>query len=239
MNRFSLLMFAFATAQGASPAPAQSLPPINPKNFVAEVEHPYFPLEPGTTYYYEGTDGSNVVEVTHKTKRILGVRCTEVRDRAYDADGLLIEDTLDWYAQDRKGNVWYFGEDTIEFIRDENGDVIDTDTFGTWLAGKNGALPGFIMLAYPVKGAQYPQEIAPGVAEDMAKVLGFVKSVKVPYGRFRNVLQTAEWSPLAPGVLDHKYYARGIGFIRSEVVEGGDEVSVLVGITTDDDDDDD
>ncbi len=237
MRRFSLVVCGLATALAVTPLAAQIGLPINPQDFVREVDNPYFPLEPGTAYFYEGTEGSNVVEVTHKTKKILGVRCTEVRDRAYDEDGLLVEDTLDWYAQDRDGNVWYFGEDTIEYLRDDDGNVIGTSTAGTWRAGKDGALPGFIMLADPQAGDQYQQEVAPGVAEDMAEVLGYVKKVTVPYGRFRNVLLTAEWTPLAPGVLDHKYYARGIGFIRSVVVEGGDEVSELVDIRTDDDDD--
>ena len=39
----------------------------------------------------------------------MGVTCIVVRDTV-DIDGVLIEDTVDWFAQDVEGNVWYFGE---------------------------------------------------------------------------------------------------------------------------------
>src|SRR5262245_30373856 len=85
---------------------------INPDNFVHKIDNPFFPLQPGTTFTYKSTDGSevDVVTVTHQTKTILGVTCVVVNDNSY-VDGKLAETTLDYYAQDKAGNVWYFGED--------------------------------------------------------------------------------------------------------------------------------
>jgi hypothetical protein len=200
---------------------------IDPGNFVSKVDNLYFPLEPGTTYVYRGeTEGvptRDVMAVTTDTKVILGVTTIVVRDQAYE-DGVLVEDTFDWYAQDKAGNVWYFGEDTKEL--DENGNVISTE--GSWEAGVNGAEPGIIMEANPKKGDKYQQEFAADVAEDMAQVIGFEDSFCVRYGCFDNVLVTKEWTPLEHGVVENKYYAPGVGFIYSEMVKGGDEFSELV-----------
>jgi len=201
-----------------------------PSGWIAEVTNPYFPLHPGTTFHYTGeTDGipsTDDMEVTRQTKVILGVRCTVVHDRVY-TNGVLSEDTLDWYAQDTSGNVWYFGEDTKEL--DSNGNV--TSTEGSWLAGVNGAHQGIIMEAHPRVGDHYQQEFAAGVAEDMAQVLGLHKSACVMYGCFDDLLLTKEWSPLEKGVTEHKYYARDVGFVLVDVVKGGDEHSELVSIT--------
>jgi hypothetical protein len=216
------MLFATAIPVGATP-----LLQIDPGNFVREVTNPYFPLTPGTTYTYrgesEGVPTRNVTTVTSDTKVILGVTTIVVHDQAYE-DKVLIEDTFDWYAQDVDGNVWYFGEDTKEL--DEKGNVISTE--GSWEAGVNGAEPGIIMLANPKKGDKYQQEFAPGVAEDMAQVIGFEASFCVQYGCFENVLVTKEWTPLERGVIEYKYYAPGVGFIYGVMVKGGDEDTELV-----------
>ena len=209
--------------------PGDKEPPldIDPGDFVRQVDNEFFPLKPGTTLIYRGeSDGVPLreeVQVTRQTKKILGVTCIVVHARVFE-EGVLIEDTFDWYAQDKEGNVWYFGEDTKEL--DENGNVISTE--GSWQAGVNGAQPGIIMQAHPRKGDRYQQEIALGVAEDMAKVLGFKDSLCVAYGCFEDVLWTKEWTPLEKGVVEYKYYAEGIGFIHSVMVKGGDEQIELV-----------
>ena len=209
------------------PVGAMSALQIDPGNFVSKIDNPYFPLTPGTTFTYRGeTEGvptRNVTIVTNDTKVILGVTTTVVHDQVYE-NGVLAEDTFDWYAQDKAGNVWYFGEDTKEL--DENGNVISTE--GTWEAGVNGAEPGIVMEANPKKGDKYQQEFAADVAEDMAQVIGFVDSFCVSYGCFNNVLVTKEWTPLEKGVVENKYYAKGVGFIYSEMVKGGDETLELV-----------
>ena len=240
----AILMMALAMAMpvGAKSIAAAPRSQIDPNDFVKKIDNPYFPLVPGTTFIYRGEkDGAptrDVMKVTHQTKVILGVTTTVVHHLSYE-EGVLVEDTFDWYAQDKAGNVWYFGEDTKEL--DENGNVISTE--GSWQAGVDGAQPGIIMEANPKKGDQYQQELAPGVAEDMAKVIGFKDSLCVKYGCFEDVLVTKEWSPLEPGVVENKYYAKGVGFIFSEMVQGGDEQSELVRIRrqqteTDDEDDD-
>ena len=180
---------------------------------------PLIPTEVRT----EGVPTRDVTTVTSDTKVILGVTTIVVHDQAYE-DGVLVEDTFDWYAQDKDGNVWYFGEDTKEL--DENGNVISTE--GSWEAGVDGAEPGIIMEANPKKGDKYQQEFAPDVAEDMAQVIGFEDSFCVPYGCFEDVLVTKEWTPLEKGVVENKYYAQGVGFLSAVMVKGGDEQTELV-----------
>jgi hypothetical protein len=194
-------------------------PVINPTDFLSPAEiasypNPYFPLVPGTTYRYQGQteEGTEVneVRVTRDTKQILGVTTMVVRDIVW-LDGILKEDTLDWYAQDRTGNVWYFGELTLSY---ENGELAGIE--GSWEAGKEGGKPGIIMKAQPQVGDAYRQEFSPGVVEDAAKVLALNKSVTVPYGSFTNCLKTSEFTPIEPDSMDspdNKFYAPGVGFV--------------------------
>jgi len=186
---------------------------------VAKIDNRYFPLMPGTAFIYQGgTKGGierNEVYVTHQTKQILGVICTEVRDRV-SVDGKLVEETLDWYAQDKDGNVWCFGEEAKEY---ENGVVVSTE--GSWEAGIDGAKPGIIMEANPQIGGSYRQEYYKGKAEDMATVLSLNESVSVPYGSFKNCLKTKDFTPLEPGIIENKYYSAGVGVVLTIMVEGG------------------
>ncbi len=142
-------------------------PGIVPTAFVREIDNPYLPLTPGLTLIYEGvSDGERErveVTVTSETKQVMGVTATVVRDRAF-AGGELVEDTFDWFAQDRQGNVWYFGEETAEY---KGGEVVTRA--GSWEAGVDGARPGIVMLAEPQVGDTYRQEYYEGEAEDMAR----------------------------------------------------------------------
>jgi hypothetical protein len=200
----------------------------DPAAFVDKIDNKYFPLPVGTTFIFEGTakGGSERVEVfvSPQTKKILGVITAVIRDRV-TVDGKLVEETFDWYAQDKDSNVWYFGEDAKEY---RDGVVVNTE--GSWEAGVNGAQPGIIMEANPKVGDSYHQEYAKGVAEDMAQVLSLKETSSVPYGSFDNLLMTKEWSALKPGIVEHKYYASGVGQIRSTMVQGGTEQSKLVEI---------
>jgi hypothetical protein len=184
-------------------------PVIDPANFVATVDNPFFPLVPGTTFVYEGQtpDGLEHDEfaVTHNTRVILGVTCTEVHDTV-TTNGRLTEDTLDWFAQDVDGNVWYFGESTHEL---DDGLISTID--GSFMAGVNGAKPGIVMEAHPAIGDFYRQEFDLGNAEDFAEVVGLSDSVTVPYGSFTNCLNTRETTPLEPDLHEHKFYASGVG----------------------------
>ena len=180
-------------------------PQINPADFTTTIDNKYFPLKLGTTFVYEGGAEHGEMTVTYHTKKVMGVECVVVDDRAWEA-GQLVEQTYDWFAQDNKGNVWYFGEDTKEY---ENGKVVSTK--GSWEAGVDGAKPGIIMQADPKVAESYRQEYYPGEAMDMARVLSLNASVTVPYGSFDHVLETKEWTPLQPGFFEKKYYVRGVG----------------------------
>jgi len=213
-------------------------PDINPDDFVdgdgkpLPINNQYWPLTPGTTFIYEAEteDGLevNVVHVTDETKEILDVTCTVVLDLVYVEDALT-EQTYDWFAQDAVGNVWYFGEDTKEY--DEDGNVISTE--GSWEAGVDGAKPGIVMEADPQPGDSYRQEYYQDVAEDMGKVLRLNASVSVAYGDFEDCLKTKEWTPLDRGVVEHKYYAPGVGLVLVTELKGKSVRVELVDITTD------
>jgi hypothetical protein len=190
--------------------------------FVGRVTNPWFPLQRGTTYVYtgvkDGRRGRDVVRVTHEQKMIRGVRCTAVSDLLY-LDDHLAERTTDWYAQDRAGNVWYFGEATAEL--DQAGQV--TSREGTWRAGVDGARAGIFMPVHPKVGKSYRQEYYKGHAEDHFAVVSVSESVVVPYTAATHALLTKEWTPLEPDTLDHKTYIRGVGLAKEEAVKGGDE----------------
>jgi hypothetical protein len=200
-------------------------PIIDPAHFVAKIDNPFLPLTPGTTLVYEGKTekGNEHVEfqITQKKKVILGVTCTEVRDTV-TVDGVLAEDTLDWFAQDRDGNVWYFGELAQEF---EEGQLVSVE--GSWRAGVNGAKPGIVMKAHPHVGDLYRQEFALGIAEDMALVLSLDESITIGSRTFRHVLKTKDFSPIKPGAIEHKFYLRDVGLVRSVDVSTGNHVDLI------------
>jgi hypothetical protein len=204
-------------------------PVIDSANFVATIDNSYFPLVPGTTFIYEGQTDAGLEHdeffVTRNTKVILGVTCVEVHDTV-TVDGELTEDTLDWFAQDTEGNVWYFGENSKQVA---DGLVVGLE--GSWTAGVDDAKPGIIMKAHPAVGDVYRQEFALGTAEDVAQVLSLTESVTVPYGAFQNCLETAETSPLEPDALENKFYHKGIGNVLTHDVVTGETLQ-LVQITT-------
>ncbi len=220
----ALLALACVAALGAWPAGA-----VAPPQFAARVDNPWFPLRPGTTFVYRGVkDGEparDVVFVTRRTHVIDGVRCTVLEDRLY-LNGRLAERTTDWYAQDRVGTVWYFGEQTAEL--DAKGRV--TSTEGTWQAGVHGASAGVYMPAKPSVGQTFSQEHYAGHAEDRFQVLSLDAAVSTPATRSKRALLTKEWTPLEPGVVDHKLYVRGIGMVKEETVKGATERLALVSV---------
>jgi hypothetical protein len=204
-------------------------PHIRPTDFSPRVDNPWFPLTPGRTLVYTGTkDGRKALDLvvaTSRTRVIGGVRTRVVEDRLY-LDNVLEERTSDYYAQDRCGNVWYFGEDTAAL--DRHGRVVDTE--GTWHAGVDGAQPGVFMQAHPQLGRKFRQEWYRGHAEDVFKVIDRSAPATVPYGSFGHALRTAEWTALEPDVLDNKDYVRGIGEVAEVSVKGPREALGLVEI---------
>jgi hypothetical protein len=201
-------------------------PVLDPGDFVSVIDNPYLPWTVGSTWTYEGetADGTErtVVTVTDQTKEIIGIPATVVRD-SVSLDGELIEDTYDWYAQDKEGNVWYLGEDSTEY---ENGKPAGTQ--GSWEAGVDGALPGIVMPATPTVGDAYRQEYLAGEAEDLAEVIAVGQSATVPAGSYEDVAVMREWNPLEPDVVEEKSYAPGVGQVSERMTVGGDEVADLV-----------
>lgn len=173
---------------------------------------------------FEGGDERVEVTVTHETKVILGITATVITDQVF-VGGALAEDTIDWYAADNAGNVWYLGEQTAEY---ENGEI--TTTAGSWEAGVDGAQPGIAMLANPQVGDTYRQEFYAGEAEDLGEVHALGENVEVPYGSYQGVLVTEDWTPLEPDIHERKWYAPDVGVVFEETVQGGSGTLSLVDV---------
>jgi hypothetical protein len=204
-------------------------PTIDPANFVGTIDNRYLPFVPGTAFHYRGVRGrtpqTDDEVVTHRTRQILGVTSTVVRDTVSE-HGTPVERTYDWYAQDKQGNVWYMGEDSLEL---KHGRFVKASD--SWESGVHGARPGIIMPGDPRPGDAYRQEYyPPGKALDLARVLRGGASLAVPYGAFDGVLVTSERSPLEPQT-EQKYYAPGVGEIKEQVVKGHHEQFALVSVT--------
>jgi hypothetical protein len=186
-------------------------------------------LKPGRTLVYTGTKdrkkARDTFTATSRTKLVDGVTTRVVEDRLY-LNNVLEERTSDYYAQDRCGNVWYFGEDTATL--DRKGGVIDTE--GSFHAGVDGAQPGVFMQANPEVGRLFRHEWYEGHAEDTFRVLSLSAPVTVPYGTFPDALKTEETTALEPDVVDNKYYAKGIGEVEEVSVQGPVEKLELVAI---------
>ena len=196
----------------------------------APIDNQYWPLSPGMIFVFtnESRDGceAELFEVTNQQKSDFKppydtILATEIHDRSWlseecDGNYSLIETTKDWYAQDKAGNIWYFGEETESYDHDQC-----PSTAGTWVAGSDGAEPGVIMLADPKAGDSYQQEFAAGAAEDMAKVLRLNATVTTDAGAFESCLETKEWSPLEPGAIEHKFYCPdGGGLLLIQELKG-------------------
>ncbi len=208
---------------------------IDPANFKSPAEtqvggNKYFPLVIGTvmTYRNEEDNEDIVVTVTDRTRVIEGVTTIVVQD-VVSIEGERIEDTDDYYVEDRDGNVWYFGEVAQNF---EDGFL--TDLEGSFVAGENGAQAGIIMLADPMVGDVYRQEFALGDAEDAAEVLaldGDVEIANPDYACNNACLKTEDFIPTEPDATEFKYFKEGIGFI-AEQLPTGEVVLELVSIST-------
>jgi hypothetical protein len=223
---------AAASGRG-NPAPVTRNyhPHIDPADFVHGIDNRYLPFKPGTRMLSEGvaengtTPQRDVAVVTDRTRKVDGVRCRVVRD-TITSRGKPVEKTFDWYAQDKRSNVWYFGENSKDY---RHGHWVRSD--GSWEAGVHGAQPGIMMEAHPKRGDAYRQEYYRGHAEDQAKVLGNTGRVTVSAGSFRHTIGTKETSRLEHGVVEKKWYARGVGEIKSQDVKGSKEGFRLVKVT--------
>jgi hypothetical protein len=225
-------------ANGGASSPSRGLPqgddPVHhhPAAFSANIDNPQWPMTVGSRWVYrvvDTSDGSvqrDVIKVTKRTKMIAdGIRARVVSDIVTD-HGKPTEVTKDWYAQDKHGNVWYFGENTVEYV---NGHPTDN---GTWEAGVDGNLPGVALPAKPKVGMSYREEYAKGLAEDQSRVLALDEQAQVPAGHFKPVLMTEDFSPIEPNVSELKFYAKGSGqAVLAVDVSGGSDMEQLVKYT--------
>jgi len=230
-----LVLAMVGDAPSARPAKAPpDLPKtVDPADFVSEVTNPFFPLKPGTTYHWRGrVDGKPVREEFHVTRQketILGIATTVVHDRSW-VKGKLEEDTTDWFAQDKQGNVRYFGEASRGL--DSKGRL--TDTAGSWQAGTKGAAVGMFMPKAPVLDQTYRQEQVPGEAGDQYKISSLTAWVRVPAVVTSKAIRTEETNPQEPKVLIEKHYVRGFGLVREATLRGDEsELLELVRVTHD------
>ena len=202
-------------------------PVLNPADFVRSITNPYLPFPVGRTLTYRGIkDGvtqTDVVHVTSHTRVLEGITAVAVSDVATH-DGRLLEKTTDWYAQDKRGNVWYLGERTAAY---SHGHV---DHSGSWLAGVHDGEPGIVMEAHPRVPDAYRQEFLRGQAEDTAWIVSRGGSFKLPFTVVHNVVTSYEFTVLEPTVLDKKIYAPGLGIVREEASLGPRETATLVSV---------
>lgn len=200
-------------------------PAVRPERFVDCVDNQFYPMIPGTVYHYEAEveDGmeTTTVTMTDQIEEVMGISTTVVYD-VVRLNGELLEETYDWYAQDKAGNIWYFGEDVTNYNLEDG--TIDHD--GAWKAGVDGAVPGIIMLANPVVGDIYREEYWEGEAMDMAAVASVHKFASTQLGTFENTLETANYNTLDEE-LEQKVYAVGIGFVVEEHVENGERTELV------------
>jgi hypothetical protein len=188
------------------------------------IDNRYFPMTDTRTYVYSGRDEDGPFDERFEHTNtgpgpvIAGVQTFIQQDLEFE-DGLLVEKTFDYFAQDTLGNVWYLGEDVTTFEYDDDGNLIDTNTEGAWRAGVNGADPGFIMPAEAelIIGFNYFQEHAPNdEALDQGTIFAFIDELILDIGTFQNVLQVFETTELEPDAREFKYYAPGVGLILVE-----------------------
>jgi len=196
---------------------------IDPQDFSAGVENPYLPLAPGLTLIYESADEEGVrrneVSVTDETREVLGVRCVVVRELE-TLDGVVVEETEEWFANDAEGNVWNFGERSFDF---EDAEVAD---WGQWQAGVDGAQAGIVMKGEPRPGDVYYQELVLGVSEDVAEVLSVTESIPLSSGSFENCIQLQEFSVLEDEA-EHKFFAPGWGMVLEVDLETGRRLELV------------
>jgi hypothetical protein len=223
---------AAATDTGARTALPQGSERVelDPADFTVDITNAYWPMEVGDRWVYEETDGeggAQRVEVTvlDETRTVAGIEARVVHDLVTQ-DGATVEDTLDWYAQDADGNIWYLGERTAEY---ENGQVVSTE--GSWETGVDGAQAGIIVPADPQPGLSYRQEYLEGEAEDEAVVLSTSESVETPVGSWTDALLTRDTTPLQRDIAELKLYARGVGPVLVLQTSGGASRETLVETT--------
>lgn len=203
----------------------------------------HFPIGVGYSWTYGG-DEDILVEVLDETKLIDDITCFVVRD-VVSEDGLLVEDTDDWFAVSRAdGAIWYCGEEVkdYEYFEGDSPSVPElTAIDGSFKVERDGDRAGVFFPGTRIVGEVFRQEYSLGNAEDIGEVV----SVDYHYGENAELdelvpqdlaqmlcnhdcVVVAESTPIEPEVFERKYYAPGIGFfIGTNPVE--EEVVFLTG----------
>lgn len=205
---------------------AEYAPVIRPADFTSELTHKYFHLIPGQKFVYEAESEEGLVRVEtlvmRDTKMVGGVETTVVWDREF-LNGEIVEDTKDWYAQDKEGNVWYFGEESYEIV---DGEIV-TDA-GSWEHGVNNAYAGIIMEANPKKGDEYWQEYYPGEALDKGTIEAVGVQVTLGSAFYADCVQIRDWTPLDLSIKEYKYFCSKSGFLTlDEDLEDGEQMKLV------------
>jgi hypothetical protein len=179
--------------------------------FSVTIDNPYFPLPVGQRTVLEGSDFFNdfLVRITvlDEVETVAGVK-TRVVEEYEEQGGRLAEISRNFFAQAADGTVCYFGEDVD--IYDANGNVYSHA--GAWRADGKTNIPGIFMPASLEVDQAFQQEIAPGVAEDRAKVVALGGETEVPAGTFEQTATLIDVNPL-DGSQGEKIYAPGVGVI--------------------------
>lgn len=200
-------------------------PELDPASFVAVIDNAYAPFPVGAHWVYEGMTDAGLehieVDVLAETRTIEGIVATVIQDRVF-VDGEIVEDTIDWIAQDAEGNVWYLGEVAQNF---ENGKLADLE--GSWEHGEGDAVAGFWMIANPTLGDAYRQEMLLGEAEDIEEVIGTGEAVDVPAGSFTDCVRTRDYTPLEADVIENKLHCPGVGFVKEVKLDTGETLELI------------
>jgi hypothetical protein len=179
-------------------------PSPDPDDFVSGVDNPWFPLPGGGSWTYRttgapGGTASGTVTVTVRSRRepVAGIETTAL-ERSQPGE----ETSVDYFAQDRSGNVWWFGRE------------------GEWRAGVDDAQAGLMMPAHPRLGDGWRTAYLPGVVDVRASVVSLDQTVTTPAGEYDALVALDTSSPLSPGEVTRSFYARGVGLVEQASVEG-------------------
>jgi hypothetical protein len=203
---------------------------LDPADFTTKIGNPYYPLRPGDRKVWretapDGTRQKIVDRVTSRTKLIAnGIRARVVIATVTSKAGKLVEYTEEWFAQDRAGNVWYFGEDTTNYEGPK------PSKKGAFEAGVGGAQPGVQMPAKPRAGMRYRLEggYKTGAADHTIILSVGREQVEVPFGYFRGTVMTRDYTPLERKVSELWFYAKGVGAVLALDISDGDHREELV-----------
>jgi hypothetical protein len=205
---------------------AEYNPQINPSEFSTNITNKYFTLPVGKKMIYEADTEEGLerieIEIENATRNIMGVETITYRDKVYLA-GKLVEDTKDYLAQDKAGNVWYFGEEVDNY---ESGKL--QDHAGSFIAGVDGAKPGIWIKGEQIVGESYKQEYYKGEAEDMRDVIAVNLSVTTKLKTYTDCVKVYDWTPLDPKSREHKYYCPEVGaLVLNENLEDGKRAELV------------